>query len=67
MLTLLSLLRKAVPFCSGADPEYSIINEKRVEVKSYTLDEIIRQSAARIRANIFAERGVIVPEFDPAL
>ncbi len=57
----------AVPFCSGADHEYAIINGKRVEVKSYTLDEILRQSATKIRAKVFAERGILVPEFDPAL
>ena len=57
----------AVPFCSGADPEYLLIGGKKVEVKSYTLDELLNQSAARLRAKIFAERGIIVPEFHPAL
>ena len=51
----------------NADPEYLLIGGKKVEVKSYTLDEILRQSAARLREKIFKERGVLVPEFDPAL
>ena len=57
----------AVPFCSGADPEYIIIGGKKVEVKSYSLDEILRQSATKIRAKVFAERGITVPEVHPAL
>ncbi|MBQ8121000.1 MAG: AAA family ATPase [Ruminococcus sp.] len=56
----------AVPFCSGADPEYAIIGGKKVEVKSYSLDELLNQSAARLREKIFRERGIVVPEFDPA-
>ena len=56
----------AVPFYSGADPEYAIINGKKIEVKRYTLDEILMQSAAKIRAKIFAERGIVVPEFNLA-
>jgi hypothetical protein len=57
----------AVPFCNGADPEYIIIGGKKVEVKSNSLDEILRQSATKIRAKVFAERGIIVPEVHPAL
>ena len=57
----------AVPFRKAADPEYAIINGKRVEVKRYTLNELLNQSAARLREKIFKERGVLVPEFDPAL
>ena len=57
----------AVPFRSGADPEYAIINGKRVEVKSCSLDELLNQSAARLRGKIFRERGIIVPEFNLAL
>ena len=57
----------AVPFRKGADPEYVIIGGKKVEVKRYSLDEILRQSAAKIRAKVFAERGILVPEFDPTL
>ena len=56
----------AVPFKHRADPEYAIINGKRVEVKSYTLDEILMQSAARLREKIFRERGIVVPEFSLA-
>ena len=59
--------RLAVPFRNGADPEYVIIGGKKVEVKTYTLDEILRQSAAKIRAKIFAERGIVIPEFNLAL
>ena len=57
----------AVPFASAADPEYAIIGGKKVELKRYSLDEILRQSAARLREKIFRERGIVVPEFDPAL
>ena len=57
----------AVPFRKGADPEYVIIGGKKVEVKRYTLNELLNQSAARLREKIFKERGVLVPEFDPAL
>ena len=57
----------AVPFRSGADPKYVIIGGKKVEVKSYSLDDLLNQSAAKLREKIFKERGVLVPEFDPAL
>ena len=56
----------AVPFAWAADPEYVIIGGKKAPVKSYSLDEILRQSAARLREKIFRERGIAVPEFDPA-
>ncbi|MBO5574822.1 MAG: AAA family ATPase [Ruminococcus sp.] len=57
----------AVPFRKGADPEYVLIGGKKVEMKRYTLNELLNQSAARLREKIFRERGMIVPEFDPAL
>ena len=57
----------AVPFRKGADPEYVLIGGKKVEMKRYTLNELLNQSAARLREKIFKERGVLVPEFDPAL
>ena len=57
----------AVPFRKGADPEYVLIGGKKVELKRYTLNELLNQSAARLREKIFRERGIIVPEFDPAL
>lgn len=57
----------AVPFARAADPEYAIINGKEDELKRYSLDEILRQSAARLREKIFRERGIVVPEFNPAL
>ena len=56
----------AVPSYSGADPEYVIIGGKKVELKRYTLNELLNQSAAKLREKIFRERGIIVPEFDPA-
>ena len=59
--------RLAVPFCSGADPEYVIIGGKKVEVKSYSINELLHQCAAKIRAKVFADQGIVLPEFDPAL
>ena len=57
----------AVPFRRAADPEHLLINGKKVELKRYTLNELLNQSAARLREKIFKERGIILPEFDPAL
>ena len=57
----------AVPFAREADPEYAIINGKKIEVKRNSLDELLNQSAARLREKIFKERGIVVPEFAPAL
>ncbi len=57
----------AVPFARAADPEYAIIDGKKATVKSYSLDEILQQSAARLREKIFRERGIVVPEFNSAL
>ena len=57
----------AVPFARAADPEYVLIGGKKVEVKRYSLDEIIRQCAVRLRERIFRERGIVVPKFDPSL
>ena len=57
----------AVPFRKEADPEYLLINGKKVEVKRYTLNELLNRSAAKIRAKVFAVKGIVVPEFDPAL
>ena len=60
-------LQLAVPFARAADPEYAIINGKKIEVKRNTLDELLNQSAERLREKIFRERGIVVPEFNPAL
>ena len=57
----------AVPFRNGADPEYVIIGGKKVEVKSYSINELLYQCAAKIRAKVFADQGIVLPEFDPAL
>ena len=57
----------AVPFAWAADPEYVIIGGKKVELKRYTLNELLNQSAAKLREKIFRERGKVLPEFDPAL
>ena len=57
----------AVPFRKGADPEYLLINGKKIEVKSYSINELLYQCAAKIRAKVFADQGIVLPEFDPAL
>ncbi len=57
----------AVPFRRAADPEHLLINGKKVEMKRFSLDELLHRCAAKIRAKIFEERGIILPEFDPAL
>ena len=57
----------AVPFGNRADPEYIIINGKKVEVKSYSINELLHQCAAKIRAKVFADQGIVLPEFNPAL
>lgn len=54
--------------CSGdsADPEYVFINGKQVPIMRFSLDDLLNRSAAKIRAQIYRERGVIVPEFNLA-
>ena len=54
--------------CSGdsADPEYVLIDGKRVPIVRFSIDDLLNRSAAKIRAQIYRERGVIVPEFNLA-
>ena len=51
--------------CSGdsADPEYVLIDGKRMPIVRFSLDDLLNRSAAKIRAQIYQERGVLVPEF----
>lgn len=51
--------------CSGnsTDPEYLLIEGKQVPVVRFSFDDIINRSAAKIRAQIYRERGILVPEF----
>ena len=57
----------AVPFRSAADPEYLLIGGKKVEMKRFSINELLHQCAAKIRAKVFADQGIVLPEFDPAL
>lgn len=50
----------------GSGEEYAVVYGKRYPIVRYSLDDIIHQSAAKIRAQIYKERGVLVPEFSPA-
>ena len=45
------------------DPEYVLIEGKEVPVVRFSVDDIINRSAAKIRAQIYRERGILVPEF----
>ena len=51
--------------CSGdsADPEFVLINGKQVPIVSFSLDDLLHRSAAKIRAQLYNERGITVPEF----
>ncbi len=53
----------AVPAEGDADPEYVLIEGKKVPIVRFSFDDIINRSAAKIRAQIFKERGILVPEF----
>ena len=57
----------AVPFRSAADPEYLLIGGKKVEMKRFSINELLHQCAAKIRAKVFADQGIVLPEFNPAL
>ena len=50
--------------CSGdsTDPEYLLIGDKKVPVVRFSVDDIINRSAAKIRAQIYQERGILMPE-----
>ena len=52
----------AVPDDEADDPEYVLINGKRVPVVRMSFEDIVRRSAARLRQKIYEERGDIVPE-----
>ena len=51
--------------CSGdsADPEYVLIDGKRVPIVRFSIDDLLNRSAAKIRAKIYQESGILVPEF----
>ena len=56
-------LETAVPADGAADPEYVLIDGKQVPIVRFSLDDQLNCSAAKIRAKIYQERGVLVPEF----
>lgn len=56
-------LKATVPVCGAADPEYLTMDGKQVEIKRFTLDELLHRSAAKIRQKIYEERGILVSEF----
>ncbi len=53
----------AVPADGAADPEFVLINGKQVPIVSFSLDDLLHRSAAKIRAQLYNERGITVPEF----
>ncbi|MBQ6661786.1 MAG: AAA family ATPase [Lachnospiraceae bacterium] len=53
----------AVPADGAADPEYVLIDGKQVPIVRFSLDDLLNRSAAKIRAQIYQERGILVPEF----
>ena len=53
----------AVPADGAADPEYVLIDGKQVPIVRFSIDDLINRSAAKIRAQIYQERGILVPEF----
>ena len=53
----------AVPAEGVTDPEYVLIEGKKVPVVRFSVDDIINRSAAKIRAQIYRERGILVPKF----
>lgn len=55
--------KTAVSSDGAADPEYVHIDGKQVPIVRFSLDDLINCSAAKIRAQIYQERGVLVPEF----
>jgi hypothetical protein len=52
----------AVPDNDADDPEYVLINGKRVPVVRMSVEDIVLRSATRLRQKIYEECGVIVPE-----
>ena len=57
----------AVPADGAADPEYVLIDGKQAPIVRFSLDDLINRSAVKIRAQIYQEREVLVPEFKLAL
>ncbi len=53
----------AVPADGAADPEFVLINGKQVPIVSFSLDDLLHRSAAKIQAQLYNERGITVPEF----
>ena len=51
-----------VPDDEADDPEYVLIDGKRVPVVRMSFDNIVLRSAARLRQKIYTEQGIIVPE-----
>ena len=51
------------PVCETTVPEYVLIDGKQAPIVRFSLDDLINRSAAKIRAQIYQERGVLVPEF----
>ena len=45
---------------------YAIVDGKKYPIVRYSLDDIIHRSAAKIRAQIYKEKGILVPELSPA-
>ena len=52
----------AVPDDEADDPEYVLINGKRVPVVRMSFEDIVRRSTAKLRQKIYEERGILVPE-----
>ena len=52
----------AVPDNDADDPEYILINGKRVSVVRMSFEDIVRIISTRLRQKIYEERGIIVPE-----
>ena len=53
----------AVPAEGVTDPEYVLIEGKQVPIVRFAVNDVINRSAAKIRAQIYRERGILVPEF----
>ncbi|MBR1863696.1 MAG: AAA family ATPase [Ruminococcus sp.] len=53
----------AVPADGTADPECVLIDGKQVPIVRFSLDNLLNQNAAKIREQIYQERGILVPEF----
>ena len=53
----------AVPADGAADPEYVLIDGKQVPIVRFSIDDLLHSCAAKIRAQIYQERGILVPKF----